>query len=193
MKLSHFTRHLESLVDRGLDGIEDKIKSLQPMRTMMLYERSYDRLFNKFERLPPQAFYNDVVAEEIFTALEEGMDEVSACAIAMVPASIVKKWIILGKKGAEPFQTFWLRFERAIALGERASIQQLKTADPIAWPTFHLNKGRPSRHYKDVQIKKLVIEAPKTTARVLSAEEKAAKIKALLGGGGSVVEGKVVD
>lgn len=193
MKTSHFTRHLETIVDKGLDGIEDKVKALVPMRSMVVYERSYDRLFNKYERLPPQSFYNDLVAEEIFTALEEGLDEVSACAIAMVPQNIVKKWLILGKKGVEPFQTFWLKFERAIALGERASVNQLKAADPIEWPKFHLTKGRPSRHYKDVQIKKLVIEAPKQSARVLSDDEKAAKIKALLSGGNPVIEGKVVD
>lgn len=191
ISMSHFMTKLESLVTKALDGIEDKIASLQPMRTLALYERSYDRLFNKFERLPPQSFFTQDKAREIYTALEDGHDEASACAIAMIPQHIVKKWLALGRKGVEPFQEFYLRFERSIALGSHASMEMMKQGDPVAWAQFHLNKGRPSRHYKE-QPKKIVVEAKPQQVRVLTDEEKAAKIRALLGGN-PAIEGKVVE
>jgi len=190
--MSHFMSKLESIVSKGLDGIEDKVNALQPMRAMALYERSYDRLFNKFERLPPQSFFTQDIARSIYQALEDGHDEASACAIAMIPQHIVKKWLALGRKGVEPFQEFWLRFERSIALGSHASMEMLKNTDPAAWAQFHLLKGRPSRHYKE-QPKKIVVEAkPQMQARVLTDEEKAAKIRALLGAN-PAIEGKVVE
>lgn len=138
---SHFLVGLESFITKHfLD--EDVLEQLKPLRTLALYEKPADRLYNKFERLPPQSHYSPAIALKIFEALQDGMDESGACARARIPQDIVKKWIVLGKKGLEPFQSFYLDFEGYIADHEHGTLKAFAAADPIAYAQFILKNSR---------------------------------------------------
>jgi hypothetical protein len=191
-------QRLEKVVTRGLEGIEDRIRLLEPMRTLALFEKPQDRLFNKFTRLPPQSFYSEKAANDICESLRCGLDEVAACAVAMIPANIVKSWLVMGKKGIEPFQSFWLRFESSIALSEKDHIELLRQNDPVACAQLMLKNGRVSKYgkYNHNNVKHVVVEEKRApVVKVLSPEEKANAIRAMLmpHDPSKIVEGEIVD
>jgi len=140
MSRSHFLGKLESLVKKGLDGVEEAIDKLDPLRTLSCYKKESDTLYNKFERLPPQAHFSQEKADAIYAALRRGLDEAAAAKRARVPVEIVQKWIILGEKGVEPFQTFWLEFEGCIADHEFETLNGHAQADPVDY-SKHMTKN----------------------------------------------------
>jgi hypothetical protein len=195
MSKSHYLHKADPKLIAALSNVEDKIKAMQPLRSMLLFKKPQDTLFNKFDKLPPQAHYTEDIAASLFTALEEGHNEAEACALAMIPNHIVRKWLILGKKGIEPFQEFQLRFERSIVLASKDSMDRFKQANPEEWAKWHLGKGRPSKHWKAETTHRIIQEEKKSVLTPLTQDERTAKIRELLTINSTVkvIEGKIVE
>ena len=186
----------EKLMAKAFEGLEEMVASIKPIRTVKLFEKPFDSLYNKFDRLPPQAFYNEEVATDIFRYLRAGMHEVEACAAALIPAEVVQKWIVLGKKGVVPFQDFYLRFEQAIALSTFDQITSFQRVDPAGAAKTILQCGKAQKRWNPTLKQQNVSASDQRIAsyQSLSDDEKYARIRAMLPDSRpQIVEAKVVE
>jgi len=142
MYKSHFLVKIEGFIKKGLEGSEKILDQIKPIRTLTLFSKSSDHLYNKFERLPPQSHFSQEIAFKIFEGLGDGLDESAACARARIPQDIVQKWLILGRKGLSPFQEFALEFEGYIADHEHGMLTAFAQADPVAYAQFQAKNSR---------------------------------------------------
>ena len=182
MSKSHFLGKLEGLVKRGLDGVEVAVDALDRNRALTPFLKQSDQLYNKFERLPPQAHYSQEIAQMIFKGLGDGLDESAACARARIPQQIVQQWLILGKKGVQPFQQFWLEFEGYIADHEYGMLTAFAAADPVAYAQFQAKNSRTLQlKYNRANQNIVVVNSPVMPS--LTKEQSRAKMAELAGQG----------
>ena len=168
---------------KGLDGVETVVDALEKNRALGRYEKPSDRLYNKFERLPPQSHFSQEIAFKIFQGLEDGLDESAACARARMDMDIVQKWLILGRKGLEPFQTFQLEFEGRIADHEYGMLTRFAQADPVAYAQFQAKNSRTLQQKYNKANQSIVMVNAVPIMPQLTKEQSRAKMAELAGQG----------
>ena len=194
MNKSHFTSpKFDKLVATMLSGIEEAIDKIKPNRALVLHEKPADSYYDKYERMPPQKFYTEEIAEKIFEFLRLGMHEEEACAAALIPSHVVNKWICMGKKGIEPWQTFQMKFEQAIALAVADNLRAWKVADPSAAHKHILTAGTPGKRWRVDKVQQVIVEEKRPTYKSLSDDEKSAMIRARVQQQSQIVSARVVE